>query len=87
MRLSTLVFSFAFLLVGAGLSVFAAILAVSLIEETTETDVRRALSEAGYHWADVETEGLQVFVIGNAPSEAMRFKAKARLAQWLMRPV
>ena len=49
MRLSTLVFSFAFLLVGAGLSVFAANLAVNLIEETTETDVRRALSEAGYH--------------------------------------
>ncbi len=77
MRLSTLVFSFAFLLIGAGLSVFAAILGVNLIEETTETDVRRALSEAGYHWADVETEGLQVFVIGNAPSEAMRFKAKS----------
>ena len=42
MRLTTLVFSFAFLLAGAGLSVFAAILAVNLIEETTETDVRRA---------------------------------------------
>ena len=77
MRLSTLVFSFAFLLAGAGLSVFAAILAVNLIEETTETDVRRALSAAGYHWADVETAGLQVFVIGYAPSEAMRFKAKS----------
>ena len=77
MRLSTLVFSFAFLLFGAGLSVFASILAVNLIEETTETDVRRALSEAGYHWADVETEGLQIFVIGNAPSEAMRFNAKS----------
>ena len=77
MRLSTLVFSFAFLLIGAGFSVFAAISAVNLIEETTETDVRRALSEAGYHWADVEAEGLQVFVIGNAPSEAMRFKAKS----------
>lgn len=77
MRLSTLVFSFAFLLVGVGMSLFAAILAVNLIEGTTETDVRRALSEAGYHWADVETAGLQVFVIGNAPSEAMRFKAKS----------
>ena len=77
MRLSKLVFSFAFLLAGAGLSVFAAILAVNLIEETTETDVRRALSAAGYHWADVETAGLQVFVIGYAPSEAMRFKAKS----------
>ena len=77
MRLSTLMFSFAFLLGGAGLSVFAAILAVNLIEETTESDVRRALSQDDFHWADVETEGLQVFVIGNAPSEAMRFKAKS----------
>jgi OOP family OmpA-OmpF porin len=77
MRLSTLVFSFAFLLVGAGLSVCAAILAVNLIEEITEKDVRRVLSDAGYHWAEIETEGLQVFVIGNAPSEAMRFKAKS----------
>lgn len=75
MRLSTiLTIGGAFL--GAGvLCVVAAGFAVSAVEDGSRRAVRDALDARGMHWAEVGTDGLQVFVAGTAPTEAARFAA------------
>lgn len=45
------------------------------IERFSRLGVRRALSEAGHSWVDVQADGLQVILTGTAPTEAMRFRA------------
>ncbi|MBC7164108.1 MAG: OmpA family protein [Roseovarius sp.] len=61
---------------GAGaLCVVAAGFAVSAIEDGSRRAVRDALDARGMHWADVDTDGLQVFLAGTAPTEADRFAA------------
>ncbi|MDK3072232.1 OmpA family protein [Sedimentitalea sp. JM2-8] len=80
MRLSSLfiiVMSFA---LGAGLCVLAAGFAVTAVERTSETDVRHVLDEAGYEWAEVQANGLQVILSGTAPTEARRFNAISQVA-------
>lgn len=47
------------------------------IERFSKLGVRRAMSEAGLSWAEVEADGLQVILTGTAPTEAMRFRALA----------
>ncbi len=75
MRLSSYI-TVAATFIGAGaLCLVAAGFAVTLIEDTTKTAVRRALDKESLTWADADTNGLQVFLIGTAPSEAERFKA------------
>ena len=63
------------LVVGAFLALFAAILSVNAIESYSEDAVRDALTLRGHEWAQVQSDGLQVVLSGNAPSEAMRFRA------------
>ncbi|MEO1961005.1 MAG: hypothetical protein ABGW82_08540, partial [Paracoccus sp. (in: a-proteobacteria)] len=43
-------------------------------------DVQVALRSAGYDWAGVETDGLQVRLTGTAPSEVDRFRAMTQAA-------
>ncbi len=62
-------------LCAAGLSFVAAGFSVTLIEESSKSGVSYALEDAGLGWADAESDGLQVFLFGIAPSEADRFKA------------
>ena len=59
----------------AGLSVLAAGLAVSAIEDSSRRAVRDALDAENMAWAEVGTDGLQVFLAGTAPDEAARFAA------------
>ena len=56
-------------------SVLVATVAIDLIEKTSRDQVKKELLTGGVIWADVETVGLQVFLIGNAPDEASRFNA------------
>ena len=56
-------------------SVLVATVAIDLIEKTSRDQVKKELLTGGATWADVETVGLQVFLIGNAPDEASRFNA------------
>ena len=56
-------------------SVLVATVAIDLIEKTSRDRVKKELLTGGVTWADVETVGLQVFLIGNAPDEADRFNA------------
>lgn len=47
----------------------------SAIERFSRLGVRRALQDAGHSWAQVDADGLQVIISGQAPTEAMRFRA------------
>ena len=59
----------------AVVSVLLATMAVNFIEITSRDQIKKELLAGGVNWADVETIGLQVFLIGNAPDEASRFNA------------
>ncbi len=75
MRLSSIAIISAAFAVGAGLSLIGASFAVDVIEDSSELGVRRALDNQGLHWAEVHANGLQVFLTGTAPTEAIRFNA------------
>ncbi|WP_294606701.1 OmpA family protein [uncultured Roseovarius sp.] len=75
MRLSS-VFTIAATFCGAAvLCVVAAGFAVSAVEDGSRRAVRDMLDLRNMVWAEVDTDGLQVFLAGTAPSEAARFKA------------
>ena len=59
----------------AALSVLAAGVAVGAIEDSSRRAVRAALEARDIGWAELGTDGLQVFLAGTAPDEAARFAA------------
>ena len=59
----------------AVVSVLLATVAINFIENTSRVQIKKELLAGGVNWAGVETIGLQVFLIGNAPDEANRFNA------------
>ncbi len=59
----------------AGLCTAGAFYAVQIIENRSATAVAEALQSAGYEWAEVAADGLQVQLSGTAPTEALRFRA------------
>ncbi|MBA83411.1 OmpA family protein [Thalassobius sp. S69A] len=75
MRLSSLATISATFGVAAGLCLIGAGFAVNVIEDNSELGVRRALDARDLHWTEVHANGLQVFLTGTAPSEAIRFNA------------
>lgn len=75
MRLSSIAIISATFGVAAGLCLVGAGFAVNVIEDNSELGVRRALDGRDLHWAEVHANGLQVFLTGTAPSEALRFNA------------
>lgn len=75
MRLSSILAIAGVFLVAAVLCLVGARAAVSVIEETSRNSVRNTLDENGMTWTQVDTNGLNVFLAGTAPSEAIRFKA------------
>mgnify|MGYP001799575953 FL=1 len=75
MRLSSLFILLCTFVIAACLSLGAAWVSVGTIEETSENAVRTELDRDALTWADVDTNGLQVFLIGTAPTEASRFQA------------
>ncbi|MGB7317545.1 MAG: OmpA family protein [Planktotalea sp.] len=75
MRLSSYLTVAVTFIIAAGLCLVAAGFSVTLIEDNSKTGVRRALDAAELTWADADSNGLQLFLIGTAPSEAERFKA------------
>lgn len=75
MRLSTIFSIAGVFLAAAVLSLVCASFAVGMIEENSRNTVRNTLDENGMTWAEVDANGLQVFLAGTAPSEATRFKA------------
>lgn len=75
MRLSPLVLTAAIFGAALLISAASAAVAVRFVEDESEIGVRAALDRAGIDWAEVDAYGLQVFLIGTAPSEAARFRA------------
>lgn len=62
--------------IGAGFGAyFMARQAVYWVETGTAADIDLRLSEQGHSWVEVTTDGLQVILSGEAPSEAARFRA------------
>ena len=47
----------------------------TIIEQRSRKAVRLALETASHSWVQVETDGLQVILLGTAPTEAARFRA------------
>ena len=75
MRLSSIfVIAGTFVLAGI-LSWIVAGFSVTLIEDNSRSSVRDALDMQGMPWAEVDADGLQVFLAGTAPTEATRFNA------------
>ncbi|MFZ1727683.1 MAG: OmpA family protein [Albidovulum sp.] len=58
----------------AVLSFVAATLAASVVENRSADGIREALAQADLGWAEVGTDGLQVFLSGTAPTESDRFR-------------
>ncbi|ETA52406.1 OmpA family protein [Ponticoccus alexandrii] len=75
MRLSTL-FTIGGTFTAAGaISLVAAYFSAQMVESASVTSVLNELDSEGLTWAEVDTNGLQVFLIGTAPDEAARFQA------------
>ena len=75
MRLSSVFILICSFVLAGVLSLGAAWVAAGAVEESSESAVRTELDRDGLTWADVDTNGLQVFLIGTAPTEAARFQA------------
>ncbi|MBU2994178.1 OmpA family protein [Octadecabacter sp. 1_MG-2023] len=75
MRLSTLLVRLGVFLVAAILCGFGARIIVSTVEARSVEAVEMSFEEHGHEFATVIGDGLQVILEGEAPSEAMRFRA------------
>ncbi|MDP5360580.1 MAG: BON domain-containing protein, partial [Paracoccaceae bacterium] len=75
MRLSAIFIRLIVFAMAAVLSVIAARSTVAIVEERSVLAVRETLVDQGYEWASVLGDGLQVILEGDAPSEAVRFRA------------
>ena len=75
MRLSSFFILLVTFVFAAALSLGAAWFSAGVIEESSENAVRTELDRDALTWADVDTNGLQVFLFGTAPTEADRFQA------------
>ncbi|NDV02060.1 OmpA family protein [Pseudoroseicyclus tamaricis] len=77
MRLSRHLVPICAFLLAALLCGLAARLAAKAVEESSVAAVEEALEGEGHDWASVIGDGLQVIIEGEAPSEAVRFRAKS----------
>src|SRR6056297_2869417 len=75
MRLGPKIITGSAFALAALLAWLSATLAAGVIEARSHASVRTALIESDHDWANVHTDGLQVHVGGEAPSEAARFNA------------
>ncbi|EBA12080.1 OmpA family protein [Roseobacter sp. CCS2] len=75
MRISALFIRLIVFAAAAFLSVAAARTTVSIVEERSVLAVQETLVDQGYEWAAVLGDGLQVILEGDAPTEAVRFRA------------
>lgn len=75
MRLSSLFIIVGTFVAAGALSLVTAYFSVQLVETASKSSVLNALDRDELTWAEVDTNGLQVFLFGTAPDEATRFKA------------
>lgn len=77
MRLSTLLTMAATFSAAGLISTVTAYFTAGVIENASKTAVLTEMDRTALPWTEVDTNGLQVFLIGTAPDEAARFKALA----------
>ena len=75
MRLSSLFITAGAFLGAAALCLVAAYFSVRMIEDSSVIGVRAELDREAMTWAEVDANGLQLFMAGTAPTEAERFRA------------
>src|SRR5690554_5546702 len=75
MRLSSFFVVLTVFVVAGFASVFAARATVVAVETLSVDSVQDSLRDQGHEWASVIGDGLQVVIEGEAPTEAMRFRA------------
>jgi len=75
MRLSSFFVVLIVFVVAAFASVFAARATVVAVEKLSVDSVQDSLRDQGHEWAKVIGDGLQVIIEGEAPTEAIRFRA------------
>lgn len=75
MRLGPKIITVGALFIAAFLSWLSATFAAGVIESRSGQAVKVALIEAEHDWARIHTDGLQVHIGGEAPSESARFNA------------
>ncbi len=75
MRLKSIFLPLGTFIVAAALSLGFAQLATTVVEDRSSTAVQQALLDKDFDWANVEADGLQVVLSGEAPTEATRFRA------------
>ncbi|MCA1774678.1 MAG: OmpA family protein [Loktanella sp.] len=75
MRLSALFIRLGAFLIAALVSVVAARATVAVVEDRSVIAVQEELVEMGQDWAEVQGDGLQVIIEGEAPSEVDRYRA------------
>lgn len=75
MRLSAILTRLIAFVAAGFASVAAARTTVALVEERSVVAVQETLADQGYEWASVLGDGLQVILEGEAPTEAVRFRA------------
>lgn len=75
MRLSAIFTRLIVFAAAAFFSVGAARYTVAIVEERSVLAVQETLVDQGYEWASVLGDGLQVILEGEAPNEAVRFRA------------
>lgn len=75
MRLSALFIRLIVFMAAAFVSVAAARATVAVVEEWSVLAVQETLVDQGHEWATVLGDGLQVILEGEAPTEALRFRA------------
>ena len=75
MRLSAVFIRLVTFAIAAVGSIMAARAAVTVVEERSVIAVQETLVDQGYEWASVLGDGLQVILEGEAPDEAVRFRA------------
>lgn len=75
MRLSAILTRLIVFLAAGFMSVGAARTTVAIVEERSVIAVQETLVDQGHEWASVLGDGLQVILEGEAPTEAVRFRA------------
>ena len=68
-------FKYFIFVLAAFISVLAAIVFSNFIEASSKKHLKSVLSQGGYSWAEIDTDGLRIFIHGNAPEESERVGA------------
>jgi len=78
MRIRTTFAALGAFALAALLSLGVALLAAGTVERQSVADLSFAMREEGLDWVGITADGLQVFLSGEAPDEATRFRAMRR---------